>query len=84
MLKDKEGIWAGSVGLCQSQIGLCVSFFCCGQQPTAAQRLEGRQTSSLSSGYFDAEFLKDFQTLALISSKKETLYIVTCDLRSFW
>ena len=37
------------------QMGLSVSFFCCGQaraEATAAQLMEGRQTSSLSSGYF--------------------------------
>ena len=37
------------------EIGLSVSFFCCGQArpgATAAQPMGGRQTSSLSSGYF--------------------------------
>ena len=53
------------------QMGLSVSFFCCGQArpgATAAQLMEGRQTSSLSSGYFRLGF--SLKTSKL-SSKKE-------------
>ena len=67
IIKDERGP--------RPEIGLFVSFFYCGQQ---RRSVWGEDKPVLCQvAIFDAKFLKDFQTLAVPSLKKET-FVVIC------